>query len=119
MRICSFENAAALIVLGGLVFAVIVLLVMSMAVKVFAPAVFAVIANVLVPATRAALVGRDAFASELVMSTVPRAPRSSLLPSTALFGSVNAAPAVCALGLPVLPEAVPGAAVSPGRRICS
>ena len=28
-----------------------------------------------------------------------------------------AVPAVCAVGVPVLPEAVPGAAVSPGSRI--
>src|SRR5437870_4743655 len=39
--------------------------------------------------------------------------------STALTVTLNAAPAVCAVGVPVLPLAVPGAAVSPGIRICS
>ena len=41
------------------------------------------------------------------------------LASTALTVTLNEPPAVCALGVPVLPEAVPGAAVSPGSRICS
>src|SRR5258708_39537432 len=36
------------------------------------------------------------------------------LASTALTVTVKAAPAVCAVGAPVLPLAVPGAAVSPG-----
>ena len=39
--------------------------------------------------------------------------------STALTVTVNGLPAVCAVGVPVLPVAVPGAAVSPGSRICS
>ena len=39
--------------------------------------------------------------------------------STALTVTLNAPPAVCAVGVPVLPVAVPGAAVSPGRRIWS
>src|ERR1700704_3707301 len=38
------------------------------------------------------------------------------LASTALTVTVKAPPAVCALGAPVLPDAVPGAAVSPGIR---
>ena len=39
--------------------------------------------------------------------------------STALTVTVKAVPAVWAVGVPVLPVAVPGAAVSPGTRICS
>src|SRR5690348_6209400 len=39
--------------------------------------------------------------------------------STALTTMVNAAPAACALGVPVLPDAVPAAAVSPGSNSCS
>ena len=36
--------------------------------------------------------------------------------STALTVTLNVAPAVCAYGVPVLPVALPGAAVSPGSR---
>src|SRR5664279_3319279 len=39
--------------------------------------------------------------------------------STALTVTLKALPAVCADGLPVLPLAVPGAAVSPGNSSCS
>src|SRR6185503_10260615 len=39
--------------------------------------------------------------------------------STALTVTLNAVPAVWALGLPVLPVALPGEAVSPGTRICN
>jgi len=39
--------------------------------------------------------------------------------STAFTVTVNAVPAVSALGLPVFPLADPGAAVSPGTRSCS
>ena len=41
------------------------------------------------------------------------------LASTALTVTLNEEPAVAADGVPVLPEAVPGAAVSPGSRIWS
>ena len=41
------------------------------------------------------------------------------LASTALTVTLNEPPAVCAVGVPVLPVAVPGAAVSPGSRIWS
>src|SRR4029079_3504219 len=33
--------------------------------------------------------------------------------------ALNAVPAVCALGLPVLPVPLPGEAVSPGTKICN
>ena len=39
--------------------------------------------------------------------------------STALTVTVRAVPAVCAVGVPVLPLADPGAAVSPGISSCS
>src|SRR5437870_2390903 len=39
--------------------------------------------------------------------------------STDRIVTLNAVPAVCAVGVPVLPVAVPGAAVSPGTRICN
>src|SRR5207247_3903121 len=37
----------------------------------------------------------------------------------ALTVTLKAVPVGCAVGVPVLPVAVPGAAVSPGARICS
>ena len=63
IRIWSFANAPALIVVDGLVLAVIAPLLMSVAVKVFEPAVFGVTEKVLVPATSAALAGSVALAS--------------------------------------------------------
>src|SRR5260370_33211113 len=41
------------------------------------------------------------------------------LASTALTLTVNALPAVCPVGVPVLPVALPGEAVSPGASTCS
>ena len=58
IRIWSFANAPALIVVDGLVLAVIAPLVMSVAVNVFVPAVFGVTEKVLVPATSAAFAGQ-------------------------------------------------------------
>ena len=59
------------------------------------------------------------MASVEVMPTVSVEETGFQLASTALTVTLNDEPAVWALGAPVLPEAVPGAAVSPGRRICS
>ena len=65
-----------------------------------------------------------ALLSELVMFTlVPLCGMLTIfqLASTAftVMPLEIAVPAVCAVGVPVLPEAVPGAAVSPGNRTCS
>src|SRR5436305_1617827 len=89
---------------------------MSVAVKVALPAVLAVIENVLVPATSAALAGSAAFASELVIATVSVEVTGFQFASTAFPVTLKLEPAVCADGEPVLPEALPGAAVSPGMR---
>ena len=99
--------------------AVIAPLVMSVAVNVFEPAVFGVIEKVFVPATSAALAGSAALASVEVMPTVSVELTTFQLASTALTVAVKAPPAVWAEGLPVLPVALPGAAVSPGIRICN
>ncbi len=115
----SLANAPALIVVAGLVFAVIVPLVMSVEVKVALPAVFAVTANVFVPATSALFAGSVALASLEVMPTTSVALTEFQFASTAFTVTLKLAPAVCADGVPVLPDAVPGAAVSPGRRIWS
>src|SRR5438128_7648764 len=63
-----------------------------------------------------------ALLSELVMVTLGVALLTTFqLASTALTTTVltNAVPAVCAVGPPVLPSAVPGAVVSSGNQICS
>ncbi len=120
IRIWSFEKAAALIVVDGLVLAVFAPSLMSEAVNVAAPAVFGVIENVLVPLTSAALAGSVALASVEVIPAVSVTELTTFqLASTALTVTLNAEPAVRADGVPVLPLAVPGAAVSPGSRICS
>ncbi len=112
-------NAPVLTVVAGLVFAVIAPFEMSDAVNVDEPAVFGVIENVLLPATSAAFAGSVALASVEVMPTVSVELTTFQFASTAFTVTVKAPPAVWAEGAPVLPEAVPGAAVSPGSRICS
>ena len=105
-----------LTVTPGLVFAVLAPSVMSVAVTVRDPVVRSVTEKVCVPATSAALDGRLAWPSEDVIPTVSVELTGFQFASTALTVTVNAAPEVRALGVPVLPEALPGAAVSPGRR---
>ena len=76
--------------------------------------------KVFVPATSAALAGSVAFASVERDARPCRCELTTFqLASTAFTVTLNGAPAVCALGVPVLPVAVPGAAVSPGTRSCS
>src|SRR5436190_2592046 len=117
---CNFTKAPALTVTAGLVLAVLVPSVMSLAVTVRLPAVFKVTLKLFVPATKAALAGRTAFASEEVIPTVSVTVVSVFqLASAALTVTLNGAPEVCAVGVPVLPVALPGAAASPGIRICS
>src|SRR2546421_724295 len=103
----------------GLVLAVMAPVVTSVAVRVLDPAVLRVTAKVWVPATMAALAGRAALASLEVMPTVSVEVTGFQLASTALTVTLKAVAAVRALGVPVLPVAVPGAAVSPGTRSCS
>src|SRR5262249_22167272 len=92
----------------------------SVAVAVWLPEVLKVREKLVVPPTSAALAGRAALASELVMPTLsPTLLTRFQLASTALTVRLKALPAVVVAGVPVLPVAVPGAAVSPGARICS
>src|SRR3954454_16998895 len=104
---CSFANAPALIVVDGLVLAVFDPSLESVAVTVALPAVFAVTANVLVPATRAAFAGSAAFKSELVIAIVSVEETTFQLASTALTVTVKLDPAACALGALILPVALP------------
>src|SRR5262249_21397977 len=85
-----------------------------------AQAVLRVTLKVCVPPTSAALDGRTALVSDEVIATMSVALVIKFqFASTALAVTVNAVPAVCAVGDPVLPVALPGEAVSPGARICN
>src|SRR5947207_15027819 len=112
--------APGLTVIGGLVFAVLLVSVMSEAVNVWLPAVLSVTLKFLVPAAKAVLAGKVAPMSlEVIPAVSITALTRFQLASTALTVAVNAVPAVRAVGVPVLPGPVPGAVVSPGTSNCS
>src|SRR2546428_720458 len=100
--------------MAGVVLAVLFVSVTSLAVTVALPAVLSVMLKLLKPLVSAALPGSAAFASDDVIATVSLVPTRFQLESTALTVTVKAAPAICPEGVPLLPVAVPGAAVSPG-----
>src|ERR1044071_7174155 len=92
----------------------------SEAVAVWLPAVLKVTLKVFVPEIRAALAGDVTFVSDRLIPAVSVTVLTRFqLASTALTVTVNAVPAVRAVGVPVLPVAVPGAAVSPGANNCN
>src|SRR5260370_11388393 len=93
--------------------------VMSDAVTVLLPDVVSVTLKLWVPASSAALPGNAAFPSLDVIPPVSFVPIKFQLASTALTVTVKAAPAVWAIGVPVLPARLPGEAVSPGASSCS
>ena len=68
------------------------------------------------PATSAAFAGSAAFVSVEVIPTVWVEETGFQFASTALTVTENGVPAVRADGVPVFPVALPGEAVSPGRR---
>src|SRR6266581_4728851 len=105
--------------MDGLVLAVFVLSVMLLAVSVCEPAVLSVTLTVRVPADNAPLAGKVALESVEVMPTVCVLLTRFQLASTARTVTLNAVPAPWAIGVPLLPVAVPGAAVSPGTSNCS
>ena len=73
-----------------------------------------------VPVFKAALAGSVALASLEVMPTVSAAVFTTFQKaSTALIVTLKAVPAVSDVGVPVLPVALPGAAVSPGTSNCN
>src|SRR5206468_8662765 len=95
---------------------------MSVAVKVqpLVVAVLKVTLKATVPALRAVLADRAGFGAEEVRPTVSLTVLTTFqLASTAFTVTLNAVPAICALGVPVLPAAEPGAEVSPGANNCS
>src|SRR5205814_1885497 len=92
----------------------------SLAVTVALTAVFSVTLKVFVPELSVEFAGKPALLSEDVMPTLsPTVLTTFQFASTALTVTLNAVPAVAAFGVPVLPVEVPGAAVSPGARICN
>ncbi len=116
----NVEGAAAATVMPALVPAVFVPSVTSLAVSVCVPAVRSSTENVPLPADSAASAGSTAAPSlELRWTTSLTAPATLKKASTACTCTSKAAPAVCDEGVPVLPLAVPGAAVSPGTSTCS
>src|SRR6266404_2791487 len=104
----------------ALVFALLLPSVASLAVTVRLPAVLSVRLKVCVPPDNAASVGRVALLSLDVICAVSLTVLTRFqLASTAFTVTLNAVPAVCAVGVPVLPMLVPAAAVSPGANNCS
>src|SRR5439155_1114554 len=91
----------------------------SEAVTVALPAVLRVTLKLLLPLTSAALAGNTALPSLELIATVSLVLITFQLASTALTVTLKALPAVCAIGVPLLPLPVPGAAASPGTSICS
>src|SRR5262245_27717644 len=102
-------------VIAGLVLGDLETSLRSVAVKVGLPTELSVTLKVLVPEASAALAGSVALVAEAVMPTVSVIVSTTFqLASTALTITLNGVPADCGLGVPVLPLAVPGAAISPG-----
>ncbi len=104
----------------GLVLAALLPSVASLAVTVALPAVLSVTLKFCVPPTSAAFEGNPALLSEELMATESVALVTAFqLASTPLTVTLKAVPTVWAVGVPVLPLAVPGVALSPGTRSCS
>ena len=117
--IWSFENEPAFTDIDGLVLAVFVPSLASVAVNVHEPTVLNVTLRLAVPAAKAVLEGNIGLGAVLVMATLSVELTTFQLASTALTVTLKDVPAVCAAGVPVFPVAVPGAAVSPGTSIWS
>src|SRR2546425_6200185 len=101
--------------MAELVLAVLLPSLKSLAVMVKLPLVPNARVKLPVPANRAASGGRDALRSlELRSTTSLTLPTTFQLASTALTVVSKLTPTICALGVPVLPVAEPGAALSPG-----
>ncbi len=87
----------------------------SLAATVAVPTVFKVTLKVWVPPASAALAGNTALVSEDVIPTVSLTLVVRYeFASTAFTVTLKGMPAVCAVGVPVLPLGVPGAEPSPG-----
>ena len=92
----------------------------SLAVIVRVPAVLRVTLKLPLPPDNPVFAGKLALLSVEVKPTLSITVETTFqFASTAFTVTLKAVPAVCALGVPVLPALVPGAAVSPGSRIWS
>src|SRR5947207_680824 len=106
--------------MAGEVFGDFVPSVTSATEKVVLPRVAGVTPRLFVPEARAAFAGSVALGSLEVRPTVSVTVLTTFqLASTALTVTLKGVHAVWALGAPVLPAAVPGAAVSPGANNCN
>src|SRR5260370_9705025 len=105
--------------MAGLVLAVFVPSVLSVAVTVREPAVLKVTLKERDEEDAKDVgEGRDALVSEEVSVTLSPVAIGFQLASTELTVTVKAVPAAWAVGKPVLPIVLPGTAVSPGARHC-
>src|SRR5437899_7613826 len=111
----AWLNWAALTVIAGLVLAVLLPSLRSLAVRVKLPFVPKETERLVVPAPKATAKGRLAVG---LLELKPSVSLTVLILlyklSTALTVTENVVLATCALGVPVFPLIVPGAAVSPG-----
>src|SRR6266851_5149300 len=113
-------NWAGVTVMEGLVADRIVCATMSVAVRVKLPLVLKETVEICVPLVSGEFAGRLALLLEEVILTMSLALTDWFqLASTALTVTLIALEAICATGVPVLPLAVPGAALSPGTNSCS
>src|SRR5438445_8766803 len=113
-------NWAALTVMAGLVLAVLPPSDTSVAVRVKLPLVLKETIKARVPFTSGELAGRVTLVVEEVIPTLSLTLVSAFqLASTALTVTLNVVLTICATGVPVLPLAVPAAALSPGANSCS
>src|SRR6266567_5026777 len=106
--------------MAGLVLGVLEGWLTSEAVTEALPAVFRLTLRISVPLSSGPLAGKLALLSDEVRPTVSVALVTRFqLASTPFTVTLKALPAVCAVGAPVLPVALPGEALSPGARTCS
>src|SRR5437899_2825178 len=113
-------NCARATVMDGLVLGLLPLSTMSVAVRVKLPLVLKKTIKACVPLVSGEFAGRLALLLEEVILTMSLALTDWFqLASTALTVTLIALEAICATGVPVLPLAVPGAALSPGTNSCS
>src|SRR5438552_2579566 len=113
-------NWAAATVMAGLMLAVLLPSDRSVAVRVKLPLVLKTTGRIEGCELRVEGAGRLALVVEEVIPTVSLALVSAFqLASTALTVTLNVVATICATGVPVLPLAVPGAALSPGANSCS
>ena len=112
-------NCAGPTATAGLVLAVLLPSLRSVAARVKLPLVLKRTVRLVVPETSAVLGGSVAVASLEPSPTVSVTVLTRFQkPSTALTVTPKPMPAIWALGVPVLPLALPGAAVSPGTSSC-